>query len=73
VERPDSVNYANARGNLSGNAFWRDKLLGTYVPKRTDLARQQLDQPFMMKMEDYELRMRLQQVVKEILEKMNEA
>lgn len=72
VERPDSVNYANARANLSGNAFWKDKLLGAYVPKRTDLARQQLDQPFMMKMEDYELRNNLQKVVKEVLEKINE-
>lgn len=71
VERPDSVNYANARANLSGNAFWKDKILGSYVPKRTDLARQQLDQPFMMKMDDYDLRSNLQIVVKEILEKIN--
>ncbi len=70
VERPDSVNYSTARANLSGNEFWKDKLLNAYIPKRAELARQQLEQPYMMKMDDYDLRAGLQGLVKEILEKM---
>lgn len=72
VERWDSVIFANAKANLSNNVFWKNKLLSSYIPKRAELARQQLEQPFMLKMEDYDLRSGLQKVVKEILEKIDE-
>jgi chromosome partitioning protein len=71
VERPDSVNFSTARQNLNGNALWQDKVFSSYIPKRTDLARQQLEQPFMMKMEDFDLRANLRSLVEEILEKMD--
>lgn len=69
VERPDSVIYATARANLKENSFWKDRLFTAYMPKRTDLARQQLEQPFIMKMDDYDLRTSLRGLVKEMLEK----
>jgi chromosome partitioning protein len=69
VERPDSVIYSNARANLAGNKFWKDKMFRAYMPKRAELVKQQLSQPFIMKMEDYELRRNLKVLVEEILEK----
>jgi chromosome partitioning protein len=71
VERPDSVNYSTARQNLKENALWKDKVFASYIPKRTDLARQQLEQPFMLKMDDFDLRTNLKSFVSEILEKID--
>ena len=70
VDRPDSVIYSTARANLAGNALWRDRVFKAYMPKRTELAKQQLSQPFIMKMDDYELRKNLSKLVDEILEKL---
>lgn len=70
VERPDSIVYSNARINLAGNKFWKDKVFVSYMPKRAELVKQQLSQPFIMKMEDYELRRNLKGLVEEVLEKM---
>ncbi len=72
VERPDSVNYSTARQNLKENALWKDKVFASYIPKRTDLARQQLEQPFMLKMDDFDLRTNLKNFVSEILEKIDD-
>lgn len=71
VERPDSVNFATARTNLKGNAMWKDKVFSAYIPKRADLARNQLDQPFMLRMDDFDLRANLRALVDEIVEKCN--
>lgn len=71
VERPDSVNFATARADLKGNALWKDKVFNSYIPKRSDLARNQLDQPFMLKMEDFDLRSNLKRLVDDILEKID--
>ena len=70
VERPDSVIYSSARANLAGNKVWKDKVFQAYMPKRAELVKQQLSQPFIMKMEDYDLRSNLKKLVEEILEKM---
>lgn len=69
VDRPDSVIYSNARANLAGNRLWKDRVFKAYMPKRTELARHQLSQPFIMLMEDYDLRQNLKVLVEEILEK----
>lgn len=69
VERPDSVIFSNAKANLSGNKFWKNKIFGSYMPKRAELAKHQLSQPFIMKMDDYDLRQSLRGLVDEILEK----
>jgi chromosome partitioning protein len=69
VDRPDSTIYYNARMNLASNKFWKDRVFLSYMPKRTELAKQQLQQPFIMKMDDYDLRANLKKLVEEILEK----
>lgn len=71
VERPDSVIFTNAKNNLAGNVHWNGKVFKSYMPKRADLAKSQLDQPFMMLMEDFDLRSNLRGLVKEMLEKID--
>ena len=71
VERPDSIIFSNAKSNLAGNVHWKDKVFKSYIPKRSDLAKKQLEQPFIMLMEDYDLRVNLRGLVTEILEKIN--
>ncbi len=50
---------------------WKDKVFKAYIPKRADLARSQLEQPFIMLMDDYDLRTNLRKLVAEILEKLD--
>lgn len=71
VERPDSIIFTNAKSNLAGNAKWKDKVFKAYIPKRSDLAKSQLEQPFIMLMDDYDLRANLRKLVTEILEKID--
>lgn len=71
VERPDSIIFTNAKNNLAGNAQWKDKVFKSYMPKRSDLAKSQLEQPFIMLMDDYELRANLRGLATEILEKID--
>lgn len=72
VDRPDSTIYWTAKANLNGNKLWKGKLFDAYLQKRVDLAKQQLSQPYILKMEDYDLRQNLQTLVKEILERIDE-
>lgn len=72
VERPDSVIYAESRANLKSNKFWKDKIFTRYLPKRSQLAKNQLEQPFILKGEDFDLRASLQGIVEEILEKVGD-
>lgn len=71
VDRPDSISLSNAIRNLRANNFWKDKVFKSFILKRADLARQQLNQPFILKMDDYDLRRSLNRLVKDILEKIN--
>lgn len=68
VERPDSVVYSNARENLANNKYWKDYVLDQYLPKRAELARQQLTQPFILKMDDFELRASLTKLVQKFVD-----
>lgn len=73
VERPDSIVFADAKENLSTNKFWKDYVYtDTYLPKRTELAKNQLSQPFILKMDDFELRGHLMGLVKKFLEDIND-
>lgn len=67
VDRPDSTVYAQARYDLQGNSKWNSKTFGPYLPKRTKFARNQLDQPFMLDSDDYDLRSQLRHLVVEML------
>lgn len=72
VERPDSVIFSNAKANLNSNAYWKNRIFNAYLPKRSELAKYQLEQPFIMAMEDFDLRAGLRGIVKEMLEKIDE-
>lgn len=72
VERPDSIAYTTAKQNLLGNDYWKDYLFKRYLPKRTALARQQLDQPFILKMDDFDLRTSLTGIVSQMLQEMGD-
>lgn len=72
VERPDSVVFNEAKTNLASNKFWKDYVLDKYLPKRTELAKQQLNQPFILRMDDFELRASLTGLVKKFLENIDD-
>lgn len=72
VDRPDSVVFSNAKANLSGNKYWKDYVLDKYLPKRTDLAKQQLTQPYILLMDDFDLRSSLTGLVKKFLEEIED-
>lgn len=71
VERHDSIIFNNAKANLANNIQWKDKVFKAYIPKRADLAKSQLEQPFIMLMDDYDLRSNLRKLVAELLEKID--
>lgn len=70
VERPDSIEYSTARANLSNNKYWKSYVLDDYIPKRAKLARQQLAQPYILKMDDFELRAKLTKLVQKFVDDM---
>lgn len=67
VERPDSIIFNNARENLASNKYWKNYVYDEYLPKRAQLAKQQLTQPFILKMDDFDLRESLTSLVDKIL------
>lgn len=71
VERPDSVIFNTARDNLANNVYWKDYVLDQYLPKRAGLVRQQLTQPFILNMDDFELRACLTGLVSNLLEEID--
>lgn len=68
VERPDSVVFRTAREALASNRYWKGYVLDQYIAKRTDLVKQQLTQPFILNMDDFELRANLTGLVDKFLE-----
>jgi chromosome partitioning protein len=68
VDRPDSVIFSTAKQNLLRDPYWKDHLFNQYLPKRAKLAKNQLDQPFILKMDDFELRNRLAAIVTQMLQ-----
>lgn len=72
VERPDSVVFNSARENLAGNKYWKDYVFSEYLPKRSQLAKQQLVQPYILQMEDFELRASLTGLVEKLIKGMDD-
>lgn len=72
VERPDSVIYTQSRANLKENRLWKDKIFTRYLPKRSQFAKNQLEQPFILKTDDFDLRAGLQKIVEELLRKVGD-
>jgi len=73
VERPDSVVFSDAKANLASNKYWKDYVSEKYLPKRAELARQQLNQPFILSMDDFQLRASLTGLVSKFMEDMGDA
>ncbi|MGE4280396.1 MAG: ParA family protein [Magnetospirillum sp.] len=73
VERPDSVVFSQAVANLTANDYWKGYVLEKYLPKRTALAKRQLTDPFILAMDDFELRSSLTSLVNNFLEDMGDA
>lgn len=68
VERPDSVVYSTARANLASNKYWKNYVIDEYLAKRSELVKQQLTQPFILKMDDFDLRAGLTGLVKKFMD-----
>lgn len=66
VERSDSSLLVDAKRNLQGNKYWKNYLFKNYLPKRAALAKTQLEQPFILKHDDYDLRKALKDIVDEL-------
>ncbi|MHC8494259.1 ParA family protein [Thalassospira sp. SM2505] len=73
VERPDSVVFSQAKANILQNQYWKGYLLEDYIPKRAELAKRQLSQPFILSMDDFEMRTKLINLVRNLLIKMGDA
>ncbi|WP_367344931.1 ParA family protein [Stenotrophomonas bentonitica] len=72
VERPDSIPYYQGRENLLKSDFWKSYLYDNYLPKRTGFARTQIEQPFILHYDDFDLRESLKGVVNELLEELGD-
>jgi chromosome partitioning protein len=66
VERVDSVVFRQAKRNIKGNEFWSKYLCDSHIPKKTHLAKNQINQPFMLDTDDFDLRTKLLSVVNEL-------
>lgn len=73
VERSDSVTFAQGKENLLGNAYWKDYVYSSYLPKRTGYSKTQLSQPFILKHDDFDLRNSLKEIVGEMLLELEDA
>ncbi len=71
VERHDSIIFSNAKQNLAGNTQWKDRVFKAYILKRSELAKTQLSQPFIMLGSDFDLRNNLKAFVEEMLVKID--
>lgn len=72
VERSDSTVLADAKHSLMENKYWKDYLFKKHLPKRTALAKNQLEQPFILKQDDFDLRQALKDIVDELRTKAND-
>lgn len=61
--------YKNAIRNLSKSKKWKDKLYARHLPKRTEIARRQLNQEFILDYTDATLKHSLTAIVNELIER----
>jgi len=72
VERRTNV-FSDAVTNLKGNARWKNKLFTHSLAKRTKMAAEQLNQSFILDMEDSQIKSDLNNIVVEMLNKIGDA
>lgn len=63
--------YRSARENLSKSPRWKDKVFKNSLPKRTEVAHQQLNQQFILDSSDSNLKLSLVGIVNELKERIN--
>ncbi|MCA8995162.1 MAG: ParA family protein [Planctomycetaceae bacterium] len=59
--------FDNAKENLRSNDFWKEKLFEKFLVKRTQVARQQLDQILILDGDNSEVKLGLAQITEELL------
>lgn len=67
----NTVVYRQARENLSKSRRWKDKVFIKSLPKRTEVARQQLNQQFILDSSDVVLKQSLVGIVNELKERID--
>lgn len=66
VERNTKV-FENAKTNLKANDFWKRKLFDKHLVKRTEVARLQLEQQFILDSSNSDIKLGLAQITEELL------
>ncbi|MBR6536810.1 MAG: AAA family ATPase [Lachnospiraceae bacterium] len=72
VAERSTINYQNAQANLKANARWKNKLYTYSLCKRVDMAREQLNQKFILDMSDTQIKSDLNNIVKEMLSRIGD-
>lgn len=68
VERHDSLNYRGAKYTIE-NSSWEKYKFEKYLPKRTSLARSQLDQVYILDLQESDIKTNLIKIVEELLQR----
>ena len=71
VER-STIIFQNAQKNLKANDRWKNKLFTYSLCKRVDMAREQLNQKFILDMNDTQIKSDLNNIVKEMLKRIGD-
>lgn len=69
VVESQTVVYRSALKNLKSSAEWKDKLFASSLPKRTEVAKQQLRQGFILDSDDTDLTLSIAQICNELLDR----
>ncbi|WP_055106885.1 ParA family protein [Paenibacillus ihumii] len=64
--------YKNAQKNLQESKVWKGKLFSKSLIKRTEIAKKQLEQKFILDIDDSRLKSNLTSIVKEFIERVGE-
>ncbi|MNR29307.1 hypothetical protein D3C85_1466860 [compost metagenome] len=70
VERDDSVIYQNALRNVRKDKKWKDLIFSKYIPKRTEIAKLQLEKKFILDSDDATAKSSMSSIVKELKDRL---
>ncbi|MEZ4853661.1 ParA family protein [Flavobacterium sp.] len=71
VERSDSIIYQNALQNVLQDKKWKKLLYNKYLPKRTEIAKLQLEKRFILDSDDTITKSALSSIIKELKDRLN--
>lgn len=69
IVEENTLVYKAARANLRKSDRWKDKLFLKSMPKRIEVARRQLNQEFILDLDDYDIKASLAAIVGELIER----